>query len=403
MTRYRTLDGGDFSGKRTLVRVDLNVPMSHAASGPQVTDDTRIRAILPTIADLTKAGAKIVLLSHLGRPGGKPDPALTLAPVVNALATALGKPVGFAPDCVGPEAANAIAAMDDGDVLLLENTRFHKGEEANDTFFTAELAEMGDLYVNDAFATAHRAHATTSGLANHLPSFAGRCMQAELDALDKALSNPERPLLAVVGGAKISSKLTLLGNLADKADAIIIGGAMANTFMAADGIDVGASLYEPDLLDTARKVMADAAGQNCEIILPVDACVATKFEANAPNRVAALDSIAKGEMILDIGPETIAMLNARLDAVRTVVWNGPFGAFEIEPFDTGTNAVARHVAKATRAGTLTSVAGGGDTVAALNRAGASADFTYVSTAGGAFLEWLEGKVLPGVDVLIDKG
>jgi phosphoglycerate kinase len=257
--------------------------------------------------------------------------------------------------------------------------------------------------VNDAFATAHRAHATTSGLANHLPSFAGRCMQAELDALDKALSNPERPLLAVVGGAKISSKLTLLGNLADKADAIIIGGAMANTFMAADGIDVGASLYEPDLLDTARKVMADAAGQNCEIILPVDACVATKFEANAPNRVAALDSIAKGEMILDIGPETIAMLNARLDAVRTVVWNGPFGAFEIEPFDTGTNAVARHVAKATRAGTLTSVAGGGDTVAALNRAGASADFTYVSTAGGAFLEWLEGKVLPGVDVLIDKG
>ena len=398
MTQYRTLDGGDFAGKRVLVRVDLNVPMADGS----VADDTRIRAILPTIRDLTARGARVILLSHLGRPGGAPNQDLSLAPVSEALSAALDAPVAFAADCVGPEASGAIAAMADGDVVLLENTRFHRGEEANDTFLTAELAALGDAYVNDAFATAHRAHASTAGLANHLTAYAGRCMEAELKALDRALANPERPLIAVVGGAKISSKLALLGNLASKADAIIIGGAMANTFLAADGVAVGASLHEPNLLDTARQVRADATAKDCEIVLPVDVTVATRFEANAPHRKAKLGEIADDEMILDIGPDTTAMLKTKLDATRTVVWNGPFGAFELEPFDAGTNAVARHVAAATKAGTLVSIAGGGDTVAALNRAGVSGDFTYVSTAGGAFLEWLEGKTLPGVDVLIEK-
>ncbi|MEM8877809.1 MAG: phosphoglycerate kinase [Pseudomonadota bacterium] len=398
MTQYRTLDGGDFAGKRVLVRVDLNVPMANGS----VTDDTRIRAVLPTISDLTALGAKVILLSHLGRPGGTPKQELSLATVAHDLSKALDAPVAFATDCVGPEAADVIASMADGDIALLENTRFHRGEEANDTFLTAELAALGDVYVNDAFATAHRAHASTAGLANHLTAYAGRCMEAELKALDQALANPERPLISVVGGAKISSKLALLSNLAAKADTIIIGGAMANTFLAADGIAVGASLHEPDLLDTARQVRADAAAKDCEIILPVDVTVAGKFEANAPHRTIKLSEITDGEMIVDIGPDTITMLKTKIDATRTIVWNGPFGAFELEPFDAGTNAIARHVAAATKSGKLVSIAGGGDTVAALNRAGVSGDFTYVSTAGGAFLEWLEGKTLPGVDVLIEK-
>ncbi len=395
MSTFRTLDTADVKGKRVLIRVDLNVPMKDG----MVTDDTRIRAILPTVRDVSKRGGKAILLAHFGRPKGERVPDMSLAPVVPALETLLGRPVAFAHDCIGNDAAQAIAKMSDGDVLLLENTRFHKGEEKNDPIFVSALAELGDLYVNDAFSAAHRAHASTEGLAHHLPAYAGRSMQAELDALGKALTSPQRPVIAIVGGAKVSSKIDLLENLVSKVDALVIGGGMANTFLHAQGLPVGKSLCEKDLADTARRIMAKAESANCAIILPVDATVAYHFEAHAPNQTYGVDAIPEDGMILDVGGLSIERISAAIDDAATLVWNGPLGAFEMEPFDRGTVAAARHAAKRTKEGHLLSVAGGGATVAALNHAGVADDFSYVSTAGGAFLEWLEGKPLPGVEVL----
>ncbi len=396
MTGFRTLDGADLGGKRVLVRVDLNLPMD----GDRVTDATRIRAILPTIREVTDKGGKAILISHFGRPKGKHDPRQSLKPVVPALAGELGKPVAFADDCVGDVAKAAVAALAPGGVLVLENTRFHPGEELNDAAFVKALAENGDLYVNDAFSTAHRAHASTEGLAHVLPAYAGRSMQAELDALGHALGAPEHPVVAVVGGAKVSSKLDLLGNLVTKVDALVIGGGMANTFLAAtEDVSVGKSLCEHDLADTAREIVARAKAAGCRIVLPVDVVVAKEFKAGAEHRTTGISHVADDEMILDAGPKSIAAVNAILDGARTLVWNGPFGAFELTPFDAATVAVARHAADLTDAGKLLSVAGGGDTVAALNHAGVGTRFSYVSTAGGAFLEWIEGKSLPGVEAL----
>ncbi|WP_341992567.1 phosphoglycerate kinase [Azorhizobium sp. AG788] len=395
MPTFRTLDDADLAGKRVLVRVDLNVPMD----GGRVTDDTRIQAILPTIRAITGAGGKAILLAHFGRPKGQRDASQSLAPVVPALAESLGQDVAFADDCVGEPAAKAIAALPAGGVLVLENTRFHAGEEKNAADFVQQLAALGDIYVNDAFSAAHRAHASTEGLAHQLPAFAGRSMQSELDALTHALEAPKRPVLAVVGGAKVSSKLELLGNLTAKVDVLVIGGGMANTFLAAQGLNVGKSLCEHDLAPTAREIMAEASAKGCQIVLPVDVVVAKTFAANAPHRVVPVDQVADDEMILDAGPATIELVKAKLKTVKTVVWNGPFGAFELVPFDAATVAIAQAVAQRTAGGHLLSVAGGGDTVAALNHAGAAEDFSYVSTAGGAFLEWLEGKALPGVEAL----
>jgi phosphoglycerate kinase len=395
MTSFRTLDELDPKGKRILLRLDLNVPMEDG----KVADATRIERVLPTIHELAGKGAKVVLLAHFGRPKGKPDPKESLKPVARALESALGRPVKFAPDCVGEGAASAVASLRDGDVLLLENTRFHPGEEKNDPAFAKALAANGDAYVNDAFSAAHRAHASTEGLANLLPACAGRAMQAELDALGKALEAPRRPVAAIVGGAKVSTKLELLGNLCAKVETLIIGGGMANTFLAARGVGVGRSLCEHELARAALDIEATAKARGCEIMLPGDAVVATEFKAQAPHRVAALDDIKPAEMILDIGPRSIAAIKAKLRTVATLVWNGPVGAFELPPFDEGTVAIAREAASLTASGRLTSIGGGGDTVAALNRAGVADEFTYVSTAGGAFLEWLEGKALPGVEAL----
>ncbi len=393
---FKTLDDlTDITGKRVLVRVDLNVPMD----GPKVTDTTRIERVLPTIRELSDKKAKVILLAHFGRPKGEPIAEMSLAPVAPAVADLLGKPVGFARDCIGEEAARAIAAMADGDVLLLENTRYHKGEEKNDPDFARALAANGDIYVNDAFSAAHRAHGSTEGIARLLPSYAGRTMQAELEALGSALGEPVRPVLAVVGGAKVSSKIDLLENLVSRVDMLVIGGGMANTFLAAKGINVGKSLCEHDLADTARKILAAAEAANCEIVLPADAVVAKEFKAGADNETVALDAIPADGMILDVGAASIATVTAKIDAAKTLVWNGPLGAFEIAPFDKATVAAAQHAAANTKAGKLNSVAGGGDTVAALNHAGAADSFSYVSTAGGAFLEWLEGKELPGVKAL----
>ncbi|GLK77221.1 phosphoglycerate kinase [Methylopila jiangsuensis] len=394
-TAFKTLDDVDVAGKRVLVRVDLNVPMD----GDRVTDDTRLRAIAPTLRELAQKGARTILLAHFGRPKGKRDESQSLKVVVPALEKTLMQDVGFADDCVGETAAAAIARMTPGDVLLLENARFHPGEEKNDPAFAAELARLGDLYVNDAFSAAHRAHASTEGLARLLPAYAGRSMQAELDALSKALGNPERPVVAVVGGAKVSTKLDLLGNLVGKVDHLVIAGGMANTFLFAEGVDIGKSLCEKDLADTAREIVAKARAAGCAIVLPSDGRLAKEFKAGAENRVAPVGAVAADEMILDVGPDAIAKVSAVLEGAKTLVWNGPFGAFEIAPFDQGTVAIARKAAELTRAGKLLSVAGGGDTVAALNHAGVAGDFTYVSTAGGAFLEWLEGKELPGVAAL----
>ncbi|GGF44642.1 phosphoglycerate kinase [Azorhizobium oxalatiphilum] len=394
MPTFRTLDDADLAGKRVLVRVDLNVPMDNG----RVSDDTRIQAILPTLRTITEKGGKAILLSHFGRPKGR-DESQSLAPVAKAVEARLGKPVAFASDCVGEDAAKAVSALADGDVLVLENTRFHAGEEKNAADFVQQLAALGDIYVNDAFSAAHRAHASTEGLAHKLTAFAGRSMQKELEALGTALEAPQRPVLAVVGGAKVSSKLELLGNLTAKVDILVIGGGMANTFLAAKGVKVGKSLCEHDLADTARQVLATAAERGCEIVLPVDAVVTKTFAANAPHRVVPVDQVAEDEMIFDAGPQTVALVKEKLKTAKTVVWNGPFGAFELPPFDAATVAVAKAVAEATKAGILLSVAGGGDTVAALNHAGAAQDFSYVSTAGGAFLEWLEGKQLPGVEAL----
>jgi phosphoglycerate kinase len=392
MTSFRTLDDADVRNKRVLVRLDLNVPTENG----RVTDTTRIERAAPTITELAGKGAKVILLSHFGRPKG-PDPKESLKPVAEKVAEVIGRPVAFADDCVGAAAERAVAALQPGDILCLENTRFHKEEEKNDPAFIDALAKLGDIYVNDAFSAAHRAHASTEGLARKLPAYAGRAMQAELEALGKALEAPERPVAAIVGGAKVSTKLDLLGNLLAKVDCLIIGGAMANTFLAAQGKATGKSLVEREMLDTARDILAKARG--CELVLPVDAVVAGEFKAHAPSRVVDVDHVGSDDMILDIGPRSVEHVVSVLARVKTLVWNGPFGAFEMEPFDNGTVEVAEAAAELTQAGKLVSVAGGGDTVAALNAAGAADRFTYVSTAGGAFLEWLEGKTLPGVAAL----
>ncbi|WP_321501533.1 phosphoglycerate kinase [Breoghania sp.] len=392
---YRSLDDMDLAGKRVLVRVDLNVPMEDG----RVTDTTRIERILPTIRDIAAANGKVILLAHFGRPKGERVASMSLKPVVRPLSELLGLAVDFAEDCIGAEAAAAVDKMVPGGILLLENTRYHKGEEKNDPDFAKALAANGDIYVNDAFSAAHRAHASTEGLAHLLPSCAGRTMQAELDALGAALAAPKRPVLAVVGGAKVSSKIDLLENLVAKVDMLVIGGGMANTFLAAKGTDVGKSLCEHDLADTARRIMEKAAREGCEIVLPADAVVAREFKAGAENETVALDAIPADAMILDVGAKSIETVKAKIDIAATLVWNGPLGAFEIAPFDAATVAAAAHAAARTREGKLLSVAGGGDTVAALNHARAAQDFSYVSTAGGAFLEWLEGKTLPGVAAL----
>jgi len=395
MSKFRTLDDARLAGKRVLLRLDLNVPME----GGKVTDATRIERVLPTIREIAKKGGKAILLAHFDRPKGKVVPEMSLAQIVSALSAMLGKPIAFGTDCVGPMAQAAVSAMKAGDVLLLENTRFHKGEEDNDPAFARALAANGDLYVNDAFSAAHRAHASTEGLAHLLPSFAGRAMQAELEALEKGLGDPARPLAAIVGGAKVSTKLDLLANLVTKVDLLVIGGGMANTFLAAQGVKVGKSLCEHDLGSTARDILAKAKKAGCRIVLPVDGVVAREFKANAANETVAIDAIPADAMVLDVGPKSVKAVNAAIDEAKTLVWNGPLGAFEIAPFDKATVAAARHAAARTKAGKLVSVAGGGDTVAALNHAGVGDDFTYVSTAGGAFLEWMEGKALPGVAVL----
>ncbi|MGL4495298.1 MAG: phosphoglycerate kinase [Beijerinckiaceae bacterium] len=391
---FRTLDDADVKGKRVLVRVDLNVPMENG----KVTDATRIERILPTIQEISKKGGKVILLAHFGRPKGV-DPKESLKPVAEELARHLHKPVAFAADCIGDAAAAAISTMKDGDILCVENTRFHKGEEKNEPEFVKALAANGDIYVNDAFSAAHRAHASTEGIAKILPAFAGRTMQQELEALHKGLDNPKKPVIAIVGGAKVSTKLDLLGNLVKKVDALVIGGGMANTFLHAQGKKVGKSLCEKDLADTARAIMAKAEKAGCAIILPVDATIAYHFEANAPHQHYGINAIPDDAMILDVGPQSIERIAGAIDDAATLIWNGPLGAFELTPFDTGTKAAARHAAKLTKAGKLISVAGGGDTVAALNQAHVADDFTYISTAGGAFLEWMEGKPLPGVEAL----
>src|ERR1700682_1338437 len=394
---FRTLDDVDVKGKRVLLRVDLNVPMENG----RVTDLTRLERVAPTITEISDKGGKVILLAHFGRPKGR-DPKESLKPVAAALALVINKPVAFAEDCIGEVAAKAIAAMQDGDILCLENTRFHKEEEKNDPAFVAELAELGDIWVNDAFSAAHRAHASTEGLGHRLPAYAGRTMQAGLGALGKALDAPTKPVIAIIGGAKVSTKIDLLENLVTKVDALVIGGGMANTFLHAQGVGVGKSLAEKDLAATALRIIEKAKAANCAIILPVDAVAAFHFAANAPSQAYGLDAIPSDGMILDVGPQSIARIHAAIDDAATLVWNGPLGAFEMTPFDRGTMVAAKHAADRTRAKKLISVAGGGDTGAAANQAGVDGGFTYVSTAGGAFLEWMEGKPLPGVEVLRAK-
>jgi phosphoglycerate kinase len=399
MTKFRTLDDADVGGRSVLLRVDLNVPMEDGPNGKVVADATRIERVLPTIREIADKGGKVILLAHFDRPKGKVVPSMSLAQITSTVSKLLGKPVAFATDCVGPMAAAAAEAMQPGDVLLMENTRFHAGEEENDSVFALALAANGDLYVNDAFSAAHRAHASTEGLARLLPAYAGRAMQAELEALEAGLGNPARPVVAIVGGAKISTKLDLLGNLVKKVETLVIGGGMANTFLAAQGVSVGKSLCEHDLADTARNILAEAKSAGCTILLPSDALVAREFKAGAASETVKIEAVPAEAMILDIGPKSAAAVNKAIDAAKTLVWNGPVGAFEIAPFDKATVAIAKHAAARTKAGKLVSVAGGGDTVAALNQAGVGEDFTYVSTAGGAFLEWMEGKELPGVAAL----
>jgi phosphoglycerate kinase len=395
---FRTLDDLEVKGRRVLVRVDLNVPVAEG----KVTDATRIERQAPTIKELADKGAHVIVLSHFDRPKGKVVPSMSLKVLVQPLSNAVGRKVGFTEDCIGPRAQEAVAALKNGDVLLLENTRFHKGEEDNDAGMAKELAALGDIFVNDAFSAAHRAHASTDGVARLLPNAAGRSMQAELTHLEKALGNPERPVMAVVGGAKVSTKIALLENLVSRVETLVIGGAMANTFLAAQGIKIGKSLYEADHMETARKVIHLATEAGTVILLPSDVVVAKEFKAGAAHRTVPVSEIGDDEMVLDVGPASIAAFANRLSNTRTLVWNGPFGAFETVPFDQGTVAAAQKVASLTKAGQLLSVAGGGDTVAALAHAGVEDDFTYVSTAGGAFLEWLEGKTLPGVDALTAK-
>ena len=392
---FRTLDNVAVAGRRVLLRADLNVPVRDGA----ITDLTRIERLSPTIRELAGKGARVVVCSHFDRPRGKIVAEMSLRPMAAALGQVLGIPVAFAPDCIGEPAASAIAALPDGGVLVLENTRFHPGEEKNDPIFAAALAKSADLFVNDAFSAAHRAHASTEGVAHLLESYAGRLMQAELEALDAALRTPTRPVMAIVGGAKVSTKLELLGNLVGRVDLLVIGGAMANTFLAAQGIPVGKSLQEAEMHATAREILEKAKSAGCVILLPTDAVVAREFKPNPATETVPVTAIPADSMMLDVGPATVAALIGKLEAARTLVWNGPLGAFETPPFDTATTALAVAVAAATKAGNLRSVAGGGDTVSALRHAGTIDQMTYVSTAGGAFLEWLEGKTLPGVAAL----
>jgi phosphoglycerate kinase len=392
---FRTLDSAPLEGKRALVRVDFNVPMHEG----RVSDDTRLRAALPTIERLRKGGAKTILLAHFDRPKGKRVPSMSLAPVAPALAKLLGAPVAFADDCVGEAAKAAIEAMKGGDILLLENLRFHAGEEADDPEFARQLAANGDLYVDDAFSAAHRAHASTVGLARLLPAYAGEAMRKELAALDAALGSPQRPVLGIVGGSKVSTKLDLLNNLIVKLDQLAIGGGMANTFLFAQGWAVGASYCEKDMADTAREIIEHAKTRGCELLLPIDIVVAERIEPGAAARTRGLGQVDDYERILDAGPQSVARIAQAMDKAKTLIWNGPLGVFETPPFDAGTVVAARHAAELAKSGRLVAVAGGGDTVAALNAAGVADDFTYVSTAGGAFLEWLEGKTLPGVEAL----
>jgi phosphoglycerate kinase len=392
---FRTLDDLDVKGKRVLVRTDLNVPMKDGV----VTDTVRIQRQAPTVRELAKKGARVIVLSHFDRPKGKRVLSMSLKPVAAALSKELGTEVAFADDVIGDAAKDAVAKLKDGDVLLLENTRFHAGEEGNDPAFAKEISSLGDIFVNDAFSAAHRAHATTEGLARLLPNAAGRSMEAELKHLEKALGDPERPVMAVIGGAKVSTKIALLENLVKRVETLVIGGAMANTFLAAEGIEVGKSLVERDHTETAQRVVHMANESGCAILLPVDAVVAKEFKAHSAHRTVDVHGVHRDEMILDVGAKSIDAFKRRLVGTRTLVWNGPFGAFETPPFDRGTVAAAKLVAEATKAGNLLSVAGGGDTVAALGHAGVAEAFTYVSTAGGAFLEWLEGQELPGVAAL----
>jgi phosphoglycerate kinase len=392
---WRNLDDAPLAGARALVRVDFNVPMSDGA----VSDDTRLRAAVPTIDRLSRGGAKVILLAHFERPKGKRVPAYSLAPIAGSLAALLGRPVTFVEDCVGDCVGDAIAAASAGDVLLLENVRFHAGEEANDGAFAAALAANADIYVNDAFSAAHRAHASTEGVAHVLPAYCGEAMRRELEALQAALGEPQRPVLGIVGGSKVSTKLDLLNNLVTKLDALAIGGGMANTFLFADGVDIGASLCERDMADTVRTIQASARLSGCELLLPLDVVVAEEVRPGVASHVRGLGEIDSRDRILDAGPQTVERLTQAMDKARTLIWNGPLGVFEIPPFDAATTAAARHAGALAKSGALVAVAGGGDTVAALNHAGAAGDFTFVSTAGGAFLEWMEGKALPGVAAL----
>jgi phosphoglycerate kinase len=395
MPSFRTLDDIDVSGKAVLVRLDLNVPMKDG----EVADASRIERSVPTVKELLAKNARVVVLAHFGRPKGKREPSMSLRPLAGPLGEALGFEVAFAEDCVGDVAKRAVEALRPGQVLLLENLRFHGGEEKNEPAFADQLAALGDVYVDDAFSAAHRAHASITGVAERLPAVAGRLMQAELEALSRALEHPDRPVAAVVAGAKVSTKLELLGNLIERVDLLILGGGMANTFLLAQGTPVGRSLCEKEMADTAREIMAKAEAGNCKLLLPIDARVASELEEGAPSKVIAVELVPEDAMILDVGPGSVEMFNGRIANCRTLVWNGPLGAFEVPPFDSGTRGIAKHVAELTRAGRLMSVAGGGDTVAALAQAGVLDDLSYVSTAGGAFLEWLEGKELPGVAVL----
>lgn len=398
MVAFRTLDGVEVKGKRVLVRVDFNVPMQDG----KVTDATRIERSTATIRELAAKGAKVILLSHFGRPKGKPEPGLSLAPIAEALARVLGQPVAFASDCIGPEAEAVVAGLPEGGIALLENLRFHPEEEKNDPAFARALAELGELYVNDAFSCSHRAHASVVALAELLPAYAGRLMQAELEALERVLGGAARPAAALVGGAKVSTKLAILGNLLDRVDTLIIGGGMANTFLAAEGLSVGKSLCEPDLAHEAKAIIERAQAKGVEILLPLDAVVAREFKPHAPSRVVGVEEVGADEMILDVGPRTVRDIEEKLNSAKTLLWNGPLGAFEVPPFDAATVAVAKTAAELTRARKLVTVAGGGDTVAALAHAGVLESFSYVSTAGGAFLEWLEGKELPGIKALAPR-
>ncbi len=398
MVAFRTLDGVEVKGKRVLVRVDFNVPMQDG----KVTDATRIERSTATIRELAAKGAKVILLSHFGRPKGKPEPGLSLAPIAEALARVLGQPVAFASDCIGPEARAVVSGLPEGGIALLENLRFHPEEEKNDPAFARALAELGELYVNDAFSCSHRAHASVVALAELLPAYAGRLMQAELEALERVLGGAARPAAALVGGAKVSTKLAILGNLLDRVDTLIIGGGMANTFLAAEGLSVGKSLCEPDLAHEAKAIIERAQAKGVEILLPLDAVVAREFKPHAPSRVVGVEEVGADEMILDVGPRTVRDIEEKLNSAKTLLWNGPLGAFEVPPFDAATVAVAKTAAELTRARKLVTVAGGGDTVAALAHAGVLESFSYVSTAGGAFLEWLEGKELPGIKALAPR-